>query len=101
MLSGGARWAVEQGFGRTEDLQRVEEGGCIPGARADEVSDHAKKRQQDEMGTLGSANHHLEVQHVAKIFDNQIASSYGLQEGYAVLSIHCGSRGLGHHRHAP
>ena len=48
------------------------------------------------MGTLGSGNHYLEVQHVAKIFDNQIASSYGLQEGYAVLNIHCGSRGLGH-----
>ena len=96
MLSGGARWAVEQGFGRTEDLQRVEEGGCIPGARADEVSDHAKKRQQDEMGTLGSGNHYLEVQHVATIFDSEIASAYELREGDVVLSIHCGSRGLGH-----
>ena len=96
MLSGGARWAVEQGFGRTEDLRRVEEGGCIPGARADEVSDHAKKRQQDEMGTLGSGNHYLEVQHVATIFDSEIASAYELREGDVVLSIHCGSRGLGH-----
>lgn len=96
MLAGGARWAVEQGYGRAEDLQRVEEGGCIPGARPHEVSDHAKKRQQDEMGTLGSGNHYLEVQHVAKVLDTDIAAAYDLHEGYIVLSIHCGSRGLGH-----
>jgi tRNA-splicing ligase RtcB len=96
MLLGGARWAVQQGYGRKEDLQRVEEGGCISGAQPHEVSDRAKKRQRDEMGTLGSGNHYLEVQHVAKIFDNAIASSYGLAEGDIVLSIHCGSRGLGH-----
>ena len=96
MLAGGARWAVERGYGRAEDLKRVEEGGCIPGARPDEVSDHAKKRQQDEMGTLGSGNHYLEVQHVAKIFDSEIASAYELRERDVVLSIHCGSRGLGH-----
>jgi tRNA-splicing ligase RtcB len=96
MLLGGARWAVEKGFGRADDLERVEEGGCIPGARPDEVSDRAKKRQHDEMGTLGSGNHYLELQRVAKIFDPHIASLYGLQEEYAVLSIHCGSRGLGH-----
>jgi tRNA-splicing ligase RtcB (3'-phosphate/5'-hydroxy nucleic acid ligase) len=96
MLLGGARWAVEQGYGRAEDLQRVEEGGCIAGAQPGQVSDHAKKRQQDEMGTLGSGNHYLELQHVAKIFDSETASSYGLREGDVVLSIHCGSRGLGH-----
>jgi tRNA-splicing ligase RtcB len=96
MLTGGARWAVKTGYGRAEDLQRVEEGGCIAGARSDEVSDHAKKRQQDEMGTLGSGNHYLEVQHVASIFDEEIASVYGLRQAGVVLSIHCGSRGLGH-----
>ena len=96
MLAGGARWAVEKGYGRPEDLQRIEEGGCIAGARPNEVSNHAKKRQHDEMGTLGSGNHYLEVQHVAKIFDSEIASTYGLETGYTVLSIHCGSRGLGH-----
>jgi tRNA-splicing ligase RtcB len=96
MLAGGARWAVGQGYGRKEDLERVEEGGCIPGARPEEVSDRAKKRQQDEMGTLGSGNHYLEVQHVAQIFDGSIASAYGLLQGDVVLSIHCGSRGLGH-----
>jgi tRNA-splicing ligase RtcB len=96
MLSGGARWAVGRGYGRKEDLQRVEESGCVSGAQPDEVSDHAKKRQQDEMGTLGSGNHYLEVQQVASIFDEPIASVYGLRQGGIVLSIHCGSRGLGH-----
>jgi tRNA-splicing ligase RtcB (3'-phosphate/5'-hydroxy nucleic acid ligase) len=96
MLSGGAQWAVKQGYGTAEDLQRVEESGCIPDARPHEVSDRAKTRQRDEMGTLGSGNHYLEVQHVAKIFDREIASAFGVCEGDVVLSIHCGSRGLGH-----
>jgi tRNA-splicing ligase RtcB len=65
-------------------------------ANPDQVSEHAKKRQQEEMGTLGSGNHYLELQHVAKIFDPKIASIYGLRTGDVVLSIHCGSRGLGH-----
>ena len=76
MLLGGAQWAVKQGYGTVHDLQRVEESGCIPDARPDEVSDRAKKRQRDEMGTLGSGNHYLEVQHVAKIIDGGIASSF-------------------------
>jgi tRNA-splicing ligase RtcB len=96
MLVGGAQWAVKQGYGTVEDLQRVEEGGCIPEARPCEVSDRAKTRQRDEMGTLGSGNHYLEVQHVAKIFDREIASAFAIFEGDVVLSIHCGSRGLGH-----
>ena len=96
MLTGGAKWAVARGYGTREDLARVEEGGCVPGARPEEVSDRAKKRQREEMGTLGSGNHYLEVQHVAKILDEGIASSYGLAKGDVVLSIHCGSRGLGH-----
>ena len=77
-------------------MQRVEEDGCIPGAIPDEVSDRAKKRQREEMGTLGSGNHYLEVQHVRKIFDATIAAAFGLSEGDIVVSIHCGSRGLGH-----
>jgi tRNA-splicing ligase RtcB len=96
MLKGGAKWAVEQGFGWQEDLQRIEEYGCMQGAKPENVSEHAKKRQKDEMGTLGSGNHYLEVQFVATIYDEQIASVYGLQEGDVVVSIHCGSRGLGH-----
>jgi tRNA-splicing ligase RtcB len=96
MLSGGARWAVEQGYGRAEDLYRIEEQGCMKGAKPDEVSDQAKKRQQDEMGTLGSGNHYLEVQEVKEIYNSQIAAAFGVVEGDVVVSIHCGSRGLGH-----
>jgi tRNA-splicing ligase RtcB len=96
MLTGGARWAVAQGYGTEEDLQRVEEGGCIVGARPDEVSDRAKKRQREEMGTLGSGNHYLEVQRVAKIYAAEIAAAFGVHQDDAVVSIHCGSRGLGH-----
>jgi len=96
MLTGGAKWAVERGYGMREDLERVEEGGCMPGAHPHEVSDRAKKRQREEMGTLGSGNHYLEVQHVAKIVDRDIAAAFGVSQGNIVLSIHCGSRGLGH-----
>jgi len=96
MLQGGARWAVAQGFGDESDLQRIEELGCVPGARPDCVSDQAKKRQRDEMGTLGSGNHYLEVQRVARIFDPEVAAVFGLREDEVVVSIHCGSRGLGH-----
>jgi tRNA-splicing ligase RtcB len=96
MLKGGARWAVEQGYGRAEDLERIEEHGCMAGARPEEVSEHAKQRQHDEMGTLGSGNHYLEVQHVAEIFAPETAAVFGIKAGDIVLSIHCGSRGLGH-----
>ena len=96
MLSGGAQWAVARGYGTKQDLQRVEEAGCIPGAEPGEVSDRAKKRQRDEMGTLGSGNHYLEVQQVAKIVDADVAAAFGVSLGDIVLSIHCGSRGLGH-----
>jgi tRNA-splicing ligase RtcB len=96
MLAGGARWAVEQGYGQAEDLGRTEEHGCMPGALPREVSDRAKKRQRDEMGTLGSGNHYLEVQHVTEIFDAKVAAAFAIQAGDIVVSIHCGSRGLGH-----
>lgn len=96
MLSGGARWAVEQGYGRQEDLTRIEEQGCMAGARPDLVSDHAKQRQRDETGTLGSGNHYLEVQQVCELFAPEVAEGFGLRTGDIVVSIHCGSRGLGH-----
>ena len=96
MLSGGAQWAVSQGYGRADDLERIEEHGCMAGADPEAVSDHAKRRQQDEMGTLGSGNHYLEVQVVRELYDLEAASAYGLALGDVVLSIHCGSRGLGH-----
>jgi tRNA-splicing ligase RtcB len=96
MLCGGARWAVSQGYGLPEDLERIEEGGCASGAKPECVSDQAKKRQAREMGTLGSGNHYLEVQRVDRIFDPKTAAAFGLQQDDIVVSIHCGSRGLGH-----
>ncbi|MBI4525583.1 MAG: RtcB family protein [Deltaproteobacteria bacterium] len=96
MLTGGARWAVDRGYGTREDLDRVEEYGSMAGARPDEVSDQAKKRQQNEMGTLGSGNHYLEVQQVVEVFDEDTASAYEIHREDIVVSIHCGSRGLGH-----
>ncbi len=96
MLAGGASWAVGQGYGRPEDLGRIEEQGRMAGADPKQVSDQAKRRQRDEMGTLGSGNHYLEVQEVTAIFAPEIATAYGLQPGAVLVSIHCGSRGLGH-----
>ena len=96
MLEGGALWAVRSGFGLPEDLEFIEEKGCMAGAIPANVSEHAKARQRDEMGTLGSGNHYLEVQKVATVFDAETAAAFGIREGDVVLSIHCGSRGLGH-----
>ncbi len=96
MLVGGARWAVGRGWGRPVDLNRIENGGQYSGADPDEVSEHAKRRQVEEMGTLGSGNHYLEVQEVTEIYDEGCASAFGLKAGGLVITIHCGSRGLGH-----
>ncbi len=96
MLAGGARWAVDLGYGTREDLERTEGGGRMEGADAGEVSPHAKNRQRDEMGTLGSGNHYLEVQRVVGILDEKIAAVFGVRLGDVLVSIHCGSRGLGH-----
>jgi tRNA-splicing ligase RtcB len=96
MLTGGAHWAVGLGWGDARDLERIEEGGCMAGAEPAHVSDRAKKRQHREMGTLGSGNHYLEVQAVAEIFDAAVAQVYGLAMDDVVVTIHCGSRGLGH-----
>jgi len=96
VLRGGAAWAVENGYGTAADLSRTEEHGCMPGADPARVSKHAKQRQQDEMGTLGSGNHYLEVQEVVEIYDRELASALGIHPGDIKVSIHCGSRGLGH-----
>jgi tRNA-splicing ligase RtcB len=87
---------VERGYGPLEDLERIEEHGCMAAAKPEEVSYHAKSRQRDEVGTLGSGNHYLEVQYVAEIHDAATAEAFGLHAGDVVVSIHCGSRGLGH-----
>jgi len=96
MLAGGAAWAVQRGWGEEADLERIEEHGQMQHAKPGNVSAQAKKRQRDEMGTLGSGNHYLEIQEVTSVFDAKIAATYGLALGDIVVMIHCGSRGLGH-----
>jgi tRNA-splicing ligase RtcB len=96
MLAGGAAWAVEQGWGEAGDLERIEERGRAQGARPDLVSELAKRRQRKETGTLGSGNHYLEVQFVDEVWDDARAAGFGLKRRQVVVSIHCGSRGLGH-----
>ena len=96
MLQGGALWAVEQGYGHRSDLLRMEENGRMPGAEPRYVSDHAKERQEKEVGTLGSGNHYLEVQRVAAVYDDDLARAFGVSLNDITVMIHCGSRGLGH-----
>ena len=79
-----------------EDLERIEEHGCARDAEPDKISEQAKRRQKDEMGTLGSGNHYLEVQEVTRIYNQQTADAFGVHEGDIIVMIHCGSRGLGH-----
>ena len=96
MLAGGAHWAVALGWGEVRDLERIEERGRMAGAEPACVSERAKERQRREMGTLGSGNHYLEVQAVTEIFDASIAKVFGLSLDDVVVTIHCGSRELGH-----
>jgi len=96
MLVKGAEWVVENGFGKAEDLERTEEGGRLRDADPEAVSERALKRGSDEVGTLGSGNHFLELDVVDTIYDAQAAAAFGLAEGQLVLQIHSGSRGLGH-----
>ncbi|MDH3713065.1 MAG: RtcB family protein [Gammaproteobacteria bacterium] len=96
MLRGGAQWAVAGGYGESADLERTEEYGRMSEAQPEAVSRRAKERQRKEMGTLGSGNHYLELQTVAEIFDPAVAAGFGLDVDEVLVSIHCGSRGLGH-----
>ncbi|MBI5041916.1 MAG: RtcB family protein [Gammaproteobacteria bacterium] len=96
MLKAGARWAVSRGYGEMADLERTEEHGQMRGADPEAVSSQAKQRQRDEMGTLGSGNHYLEVQVVRELYAADAATVYGLHLDDVVVSIHCGARGLGH-----
>jgi len=96
VLQHGASWAVHAGYGVAQDLEFIEEHGCVANADPFAVSELAKKRQRGEMGTLGSGNHYLEVQVVEKIYDENAAQAFGLKTGQVLVSIHCGSRGLGH-----
>jgi tRNA-splicing ligase RtcB len=92
----GGRWAVAHGFGSESDLECVEEKGCMGGADPDEVSVRAWERGRDQIGTLGSGNHFLEVGYVSEIYDGQAAAAFGLRRGQVTVIIHCGSRGFGH-----
>lgn len=96
VLAQGIDWAIKRGFASKEDKEHCEENGRIRAADPAKVSDKAKKRGQDQIGTLGSGNHFLEVQYIGKIFDQEIAKVYGLYENQIVVMIHTGSRGLGH-----
>ena len=96
VLADGAAWAVEQGYGRPEDLAHTEEHGRLNGADPGVVSDRAKSRGEDQLGTLGSGNHFLEVGVVERIADPDAAAAFGLREGQVTLMIHSGSRGLGY-----
>ena len=96
VLSKGAKWAVEQGYGTADDLQKTEEYGNMK-ADINAVSERALQRGMPQLGTLGAGNHFLEMQKVDQIFDKEIAKSFGIdEEGQITVMIHCGSRGLGH-----
>ncbi|MCI4674125.1 RNA-splicing ligase RtcB [Mycolicibacterium litorale] len=96
VLTGGAEYAVEQGHGVAEDLQRCEDGGVLAGADASAVSERAVERGLGQIGSLGSGNHFLEVQTVDRVYDAAVAATMGLAEGAVCVMIHTGSRGLGH-----
>ncbi len=96
VLREGVSWAVEHGYASKDDQEHLEEQGSMPGADAELVSDHAKKRGRDQLGTLGSGNHFLEIQKVGEIFDATAASVFGLRKNQLLIMIHCGSRGMGH-----
>ncbi|EPR44096.1 protein of unknown function UPF0027 [Desulfovibrio sp. X2] len=95
-LAEGAAYAVRAGHGSEEDLLRIEERGTLRDADPAQVSAEALKRGRGQLGTLGSGNHYLEVQEVEEVLDEKLADGFGLRRGRVVVSIHCGSRGLGH-----
>jgi len=97
VLAKGARWAVGRGYAAgSDDLERCEEGGALAGADPPAVSERARKRGADQLGTLGSGNHFLEVDSVAEVYDEEVAGAYGLLPGRVAVQIHSGSRGLGY-----
>ena len=97
ILVKGAEWAVENGYGRKEDLERTEEGGRMRDASAEDVSDRALERGVPQLGTLGAGNHFLEIQKVQEIYDEAAARAFGIEAiGQVLVMVHCGSRGLGH-----
>jgi len=96
LLLKGARWAVEKGYGRKEDLEHTEENGALKGADPSKVSQRAYERGKKQSGTLGSGNHFVEVQVVDEIYDEKTANIFGLHKDQVTVMIHSGSRGFGH-----
>ena len=92
----GAKWAIEKGYGFEEDLEHIESGGALPNADPSKVSDFALQRGSQELGTVGSGNHFVEVQYVDEIYDEEIAQKLGLEIGQVTIMVHSGSRGFGH-----
>ncbi len=96
VLAEGSAWAVARGYGEPADSEFAEEGGCIRGADPEAIGDRAYQRGHDQLGTLGSGNHFVEVDYVQEIFDPAAAEAFGLAAGQVVIFIHSGSRGFGH-----
>lgn len=92
----GAIWAVEQGYGEPEDLQRIESNGCLEGADPDTISQKAYERGRAQQGTLGSGNHFLEIQYVDEVYEPELGEIMGLFKNQVTVMIHTGSRGFGH-----
>ena len=96
VLLNGAQWAVDNGFGTKEDLERTEENGKMHGANPADVSERAISRGLPQLGTLGAGNHFIDIVVIDEIYDEEIAKVFSLEKGKIGIMIHCGSRGLGH-----
>lgn len=96
VLTNGVKWAIGKGYGWDEDTEVCEEGGALVGADPDAVSNRSKERGRDQLGTLGSGNHFIEIQIVNDIYDEPIAEKFGFFKGQVCVMIHSGSRGFGY-----
>jgi tRNA-splicing ligase RtcB (3'-phosphate/5'-hydroxy nucleic acid ligase) len=96
ILEQGIEWTLKKGFATKDDIEKVEDRGCIKNANAQKVSQKAKARGRNQLGTIGSGNHFIEVQYVDEIFDKKTAEVFGLKKNEITILIHTGSRGLGH-----
>jgi len=96
LLVKGAGFIIDRGYGTSEDLERTEDLGTVKGGDPSNVSDSAKLRERGQVGTVGSGNHYLEIQCIDEVFDEHAAREFGIERGQVMVSVHCGSRGLGH-----
>jgi tRNA-splicing ligase RtcB (3'-phosphate/5'-hydroxy nucleic acid ligase) len=96
MLEKGSKYAIEKGYGTKQDTEFTEENGCMKNADPNTVSMKAKQRMHKQLGSLGSGNHYLEIQEITEIYDEKTAQTFNLAKEECVITIHCGSRGLGH-----